>query len=201
VGNPKLPADAADAEIDFAQFLRLIERFGLSLAGLGVLGMIALVGTARSLQNRIGNSFATSAAVDAAPAVNASVPAPQGMRYQYPFSVIPSGIASAEELREAIGSDPEVAAHFADFDITRAQALTLDRDAAFYVSYRLHSGIFWTTEKIVVRRGEIVITDGTNFMRARSGSRLSLVPCLPVSSLEPTASEMNEADLVSDPRR
>jgi len=196
----ELPADAAVAEVSFARFLHFIQSAGLAIAGLGVFGLIVLAGTARSIQNRMARPFA-EAAVDAVPDPQQTAPAPRGMRYQFPFSVIPGGVQSADELREAIGSDPGVAAHFADFDFTRARMMTLDGDAAFYVSYRLDSGIFWTTEKILVRRGETVMTDGTSFLRARSGSRLSAVPCLPVSSLEPTAAEMNLADLASDPGR
>jgi hypothetical protein len=201
LGFPQLPPDASIAETNFSRLLRVIERAGASFVGLGFFGLIALAGTPRSLQNRMGSAAVTWSAVVAAPAVSPSVLAPQGMRYQYPYSVIPGGVSSIDELREAIGSDPEVAEHLADFDFTRAQMVKLDRDSAYFVSYRLESGVFWTTERIVIRRGEILVTDGTSFLRARSGSRLSSVPCLPVTSLEPTALEMNAADLTTAPAR
>ncbi len=201
LGIAQLPPDAAVAEVSFSRILRVIERSGLSIAGLGAFGLIVLAGTPRSLQKRLGDAIAASSSVAAAPGLGRSVIAPQGMRYQYPYSVIPGGVSSIEELRDAIGSDPEAAAHFADFDFTRAQIVTLARDTAYYVSYRLESGVFWTTERILVRRGEALMTDGTSFLRARSGSRLSEIPRLPLSSLEPTASEMNAADLTSDPSR
>ncbi len=168
-------------------------------AGLGIFGIVALAGMPRATQNRLGNAVVAASGFAAAPGLRPTLLAPPGMRYQYPYSVIPGGVSSKDEIREAIGSDPEVAAHLADFDFTRARLVILDRDAAYYVSYRLESGVFWTTERILVRRGESLFTDGKSYFRARSGSRLSTAPCLPVSSLEPTASDMNSADLASDP--
>jgi hypothetical protein len=199
LGNLQLPPDAAIAEANFSRILRVIECAGMFFAGLGIFGIVALAGTPRAVQNRLGNAVVAAAGLTAAPGLRPTVLAPPGMRYQYPYSVIPGGVSSKDEIREAIGSDPEVAAHLADFDFTRAQIVTLDHDAAYYVSYRLESGVFWTTERILVRRGESLLTDGRSYLRARSGGRLSSAACLPVSSLEPTASDINSADLASDP--
>ena len=192
---PRIPADAPSDEIYFARILRLIERAGVLLVGLGLFGVIAVAGTPRLIENHIRETFAARFAVSAAPDGKAAIPSRPGMRYRYPYSVIASGVSSIEELRDAISSDRVVSAHYADFDFARARVVTLDRDAAFYESYRLDSGVFWTTERIVLRRGESLLTDGRSFVRTRSGSRLSEVPLLPVSSLEPTAAEMNAAQI------
>jgi hypothetical protein len=188
---PNVSDDAPSDEIYFARSLRAIERLGVLLVGLGFFGIIAVAATPRAVQSRIRNSFVASTTASVAPDEKTSIPSRPEVRYQFLYAVIPGGASSVERVRDATASDPAVWAHFADFDFTRARVVTLDRDAAFYASYRLDSGVFWTTERIVLRRGELLLTDGTNFVRTRTGSRLSTVPLLPVSSLEPTAAEMN----------
>jgi hypothetical protein len=188
---PNVPDDAPSDEIYFARCLRVIERAGVLLVGLGFFGIIALAATPRALQSRIRSTLAARTAASAVPDERTSIPSRSELRYRYPYSVIPGGASSVEMLRDAIGTDRTVSAHFADFDFTRARVVTLDRDAAFYASYRLDSGVFWTTERILLRRGELLLTDGASFVRTRTGSRLSAVPLLPVSSLEPTAAEMD----------
>ena len=176
---PKLPPGASIPEANFSDALLVVERAGLSFAAFGFFGLVVLAGTTRMLQN--GLSIATVTAT--------------GAGYQYPYAVIPGGVRSVDEFHDAISADSQVASHYADFDFTRAQVVTLDCDSAYYVSYRLESGVFWTTERIFVRRGETLITDGASLVRARSGSRLSEVPRFPVSSLEPTASELDATDI------
>jgi len=192
---PKLPPGASIPEANFSDALRIVERAGLSFAALGFFGLAVLAGTTRMLQNSLSIATVTATAVAAERKLGPAVVAPRGSEYRYPYSVIPGGVRSVGEFREAIGANSQVAAHFADFDFTRARIFTLDRDSAYYVSYRLESGVFWTTERILVRCGETLVTDGASLVQARSGNRLSEVPRFPVSSLEPTASELNAADI------
>jgi hypothetical protein len=192
---PKLPPGASIPEINFSDALRVVERAGLSFAAFGFFGLVVLTGTTRMLQNGLSIAVVTETAVAAERKLGPAVLAPQGLEYRYPYSVIPGGVRSVDEFHDAISADSQVASHYADFDFTRAQVVTLDRDSAYYVSYRLESGVFWTTERIFVRRGETLITDGASLVRARSGSRLSEVPRFPVSSLEPTASELDATDI------
>ena len=192
---PKLPPEASLPEDNFSDALRVVERAGLSFAAFGFFGLAVLAGTTRMLQNGLSIATVTATAVAAERKLAPAVLAPQGLEYHYPYAVIPRGVRSVDEFREAISADSQIAAHYADFDFTRARVFTLDRDSAYYVSYRLESGVFWTTERIFVRRGETLMTDGASLVQARSGRRLSAVPRFPVSSLEPTASELDATDI------
>lgn len=193
LGISQLPPGASIPEANLLSVLRNVERTGLSFAALGFFGLIALAGMTRTVDKGLDISIGTSPAFAAAPRLSPTVLAPGGMESRYPYSVIPGGVRSVEKLREDINTDPKIAMHYEDFDFTRAHFLTLNRDSAYYVSYRLETGVFWTTERILVRRGEIILTDGASLARARSGGRLSEVPRFPVSSLEPTSSELNVA--------
>jgi len=101
-------------------------------------------------------------------------------RRLYAYSVIPGGVESTEELLAAARNDSVVAAHYADFNMERARVITLERDRAVYVSYRMGSEVFWTNRKISLHEGETLITDGTHEARARCGNRVSEVPQSPV---------------------
>ena len=192
---PQLPPGASIPEANLSDALRAVERAGLSFAALGFFGLAVLAGTTRMMQNGSSIADVTATAVAAERRPGPAVLAPQGLENHYPYSVIPGGVRSVDEFREAISADSQVESHYADFDFTRAQIVTLDRDSAYYVSYRLESGVFWTTERIFVRRGETLVTDGASLVQTSSGSRLSEVPRFPVSSLEPTASELNPTDI------
>src|SRR5688572_6581112 len=115
----------------------------------------------------------SAAALDDAPAV-------------YPYSIIPGGAQSTEELRRAIEKDPVVAAHFAAFDLSRTRVETLETPRVAYVSYRTGQDVFWTRKPVVIPAGERVFTDGTNTARVRCGNCLSESPG-PVSVDEPPA--------------
>jgi len=191
---PHFPPGANVVEVKFGKMLRVIEWAGASLTALGFLGIVAMAGTPRDQRNQYRIGLIPVARTTAPAEDSTATPPPSDTRSEYPYSVIPGGAWTVEDLRQAAESDPIVASHYRDFDFGHARVVPLDHDAAFYISYRLASGVFWTTERIRLRRGEIVLTDGTNFLRARSGGRLSEVPLLPVSSLEPTSSEMDSAE-------
>jgi PEP-CTERM motif-containing protein len=61
-----------------------------------------------------------------------------------------------------------------------------------FVSYRVGNRIYWTKNKTLVPRGEMLITDGTHFARTRCGNRISERPMGPVSPAEPTAKTLDE---------
>jgi hypothetical protein len=109
----------------------------------------------------------------------------------YPYSVIPGGVRSVQELRSAIAHDPLVAALFANFDLSRAYIARLARDREVYVSYRLGDHIYWTKKRLLLRAGETVITDGKHEARTRCGNRISETPVRPVSQNEPPSVAMN----------
>jgi hypothetical protein len=111
----------------------------------------------------------------------------------FPYSVIPRGVATVKELKGTLTRDPVVAAHYRGFDVSGARVVRAERSRAVYVSYRLGNLVFWTKNKMVVPRGEALITDGTHTARMRCGNRISDTPMAPVSKAEPAASKFDEA--------
>lgn len=106
----------------------------------------------------------------------------------YPFSVVPGGLYSAEELARSRRIDPVVARHYAGFGTNVAVQKTV-RDTYMYVSYRKEDKVYWTKGKHRIRHGEYVISDGQNFARARCGNRLSAVPQEPVMNADEPADD------------
>lgn len=103
----------------------------------------------------------------------------------YPYSVIPHGVRSADELQQALRHDATAAAHYADFLTNAARPIRLDRDRMAYVSYRIGNRIFWTSKKVALHKGETLLSDGEHLVRTRCGNRISEVPRLPVSPVQP----------------
>lgn len=102
-----------------------------------------------------------------------------------PYSVIPGGAHNAAELRSAIAHDPVVAMHYVLFDVSKTHVIRLDRDRVMYVSYRMGEHVYWTKKKLVLLKGEALLTDGEHLARTRCGNRLSDVAELPTSPREP----------------
>lgn len=115
----------------------------------------------------------------------------------FPFSVVPGGVDSPRELMNAIGHDPTVARHYADFDASAGRVVTLHQDLRAYVSYRIGGEIFWTKKPITLRKGETLISDGTIEARTRCGNRVSSTPQLPISTREPSP-EALDAPLIPE---
>jgi hypothetical protein len=111
-------------------------------------------------------------------------------RPMYPYSVIPGGVESAQELKYAVFHDPVVAGHYGDFDLTKARIVHLDRERAVYVSYRLGDRVFWTKKTLKLFKGETLISDGVHEARTRCGNRVSDTPAGPVSPQEPSPTAM-----------
>lgn len=115
-------------------------------------------------------------------------------RKVYAYSVVPGGVKSPDELAAARRSDPVVAAHFADFG-TNTRITTLQEDMYVYVSYRQGNKIYYTKKKHKVCKGELVITDGKNYARARCANRLSRVFKAPTLAFdEPSAPQFDYVD-------
>jgi hypothetical protein len=102
-----------------------------------------------------------------------------------PYSVIPGGVESARELDDAVHNDPVVAQHYSGFDAANSRIISLNRERAVYVSYRMGDQVFWTNRRLLLRRGETLITDGANEARTRCGNRISDTLQAPVSSNQP----------------
>jgi hypothetical protein len=94
----------------------------------------------------------------------------------YPYSVISGGVESAGELKIAMRFDPVVAAHYADFDLSRTRVERLTANRAVYVSFRSGDRVGWTSRRLTLRTGETILTDGQNAARTRCGNRITDVP-------------------------
>ena len=118
-----------------------------------------------------------------------SVSAPQTLprHVVYPYSVIPGGIQTPEDLRQVSEHDRLVGAHYAGFDFRNARILELDQPRLVYVSYRMGDKIFWTGRKISLRKGEKLVTDGKMTARTRCANQVSEKAQPAVSPAEPPA--------------
>jgi hypothetical protein len=122
----------------------------------------------------------------ASPAVSKGDPRPL-----FPYSIIPRGVGSIQDLRYALAHDPVAAAHYAGFSLARAHFVRAGKSRAGYVSYRLGNRVFWTKNKLPLQQGELLISDGQHTARTRCGNRVSEIPMAPVSPSEPTAEKLN----------
>lgn len=109
----------------------------------------------------------------------------------YPYSVIPGGVQSPQELRNAAAHDPQVAQLYANFDLSDARIERLTRDREVYVAYRYDNRIYWTKKRLLLHAGETVITDGKEMGRTRCGNRVSETPMQPVRQDEPPNAAAN----------
>jgi hypothetical protein len=114
-----------------------------------------------------------------------------GERRIYPYSVIPGGIASVESLRNIVEHNPEIARHLRDFDLQHAKVVQVTEPRAVYVSYKIGSNIFWTTKRLMLAKGESLVTDGARTLRGRCGNDVSDVAVEPTWEEEPPIAELD----------
>jgi hypothetical protein len=105
----------------------------------------------------------------------------------YPYSIIPGGAESSEELHKAVSMDPVVAEHYSDFNLATVRRVTLDAPKLMYVSYRVGNSVYWTKNKMLLPKGEAMLTDGKVMARTRCGNRVSIEPVRPNAPAEPAA--------------
>ncbi|MGZ8968754.1 MAG: PEP-CTERM sorting domain-containing protein [Telluria sp.] len=133
-----------------------------------------------------------NSALAAPGALAATAPAASTARRRvYPYSIIPGGVSGPDELARVIKTDPVVAAHYASFNVGAAKAYTVTTPRAVYVSYRKGDRVYWTAKKLMLAKGEVLLSDGQNEMRARCANRISDVPQLPVETNGPSESELD----------
>jgi hypothetical protein len=118
-------------------------------------------------------------------------------RLVYRHSVVPGGVFSDGELRAAMRNDPVVASHFTTLGRTRLRTEIVPHDRMVYVSYRKGDQVYWTRNKVLLRAGETILTDGRTQIRTRCGNCISDTPVAPVAVDEPEVVEFDA--LVADP--
>ena len=128
-----------------------------------------------------------------------SARAEQPRRVVYPYSLIPGGIHSVEELKNAIANDAVVSAEYASFRVAHARIIRLDRERTMHVSYRLGDRVYWTKRELKLAKGETLITDGDLTARTKCGNMIAetLMALSQVSANEPTAQALDTP--VADP--
>ena len=110
----------------------------------------------------------------------------------YPYSVIPGGVQTPEDLRQVSDHDRIVGGHYAGFDFRNARIVELDQPKLVYLSYRMGDRVFWTTKRINLHKGEKLITDGRMTARTRCANQVSESPQPAVSPAEPPAAKFEE---------
>ena len=110
----------------------------------------------------------------------------------FTHAVIPGGAYSPEELRDAFQRDAVVAAHYRDVDPRDMRLTTLSKGKAAYVSYRVGDRIYWTRNRVWIKPGESVLTDGTVEIRARCGNCISDTRG-EVAAVEPASGVLDES--------
>lgn len=119
----------------------------------------------------------------------AQIPAKRAV---YPYSVVPGGVQSPEELEQAAAHDKVVAAHYAGFDFKRARVIELKQPQLMYLSYRMRDKIYWTSKRIRLHAGEKVISDGKMIARTRCANQVSESAKNAVSPEEPPAEKFDQ---------
>ena len=94
----------------------------------------------------------------------------------YPFSVVPGGVYDSQELTDSYNRDPVVRKHYRNIRVEGVWTARTQRPILAYVSYRKGNTVRWTKHKVRIPRGELVLTDGTNVIRARCGNRIRQLP-------------------------
>jgi len=121
-------------------------------------------------------------------------------RLVYPYSVVPGGVSSADELREVAAHDATVAEHYAGFDYKVARVVEVDRPRLVYLSYRRGGQIHWTRKQASLHPGEKLITDGRITARTRCGNQVSVLPQANTLPDEPLIAELDRPDAVASGR-
>src|ERR1700730_18511028 len=116
----------------------------------------------------------------------------------YLYSVIPGGVASAEELRQAMDHDPVVAKQFAGFDFQRAHLVQISEKQSMHVAYRMGQKVYWTRKKVALHPGETLISDGKIVARTRCGNRIAMTPLGPPAMTEPADADLNQPLFAND---
>jgi hypothetical protein len=117
--------------------------------------------------------------------VAGSVDGSEATRPVYPYSVIPGGAFSAEDLVAAAQRDPVVAEHYRGIDLAELRVERVSEATVAHVSYRVDDQVFWTRNPVSLRPGEFVLTDGVNQIRARCGNRIAATPLGPTQAQDP----------------
>jgi hypothetical protein len=194
---------------DFDVGRRLVRRSGSSRRGglfaLRLSALLLLAGAVAfvckwpeltgiySVEEKLGH------ALDIAPPPDAPPTPVQSARLVYAYSVVPGGVADAADVRRAVAADAVVGEHYRGLNLARLTPAILRADTAAYVSFRKGDEVYWTTKKVRLAKGETVLSDGTNMVRARCGNRISDASMAHTAPQEPPEAELDTPLLPGGP--
>lgn len=92
-------------------------------------------------------------------------------RQVIPYSVVPGGVHSLDDLERAKGSGLLPS----DFDMSKVQFKLLDRDMDVHVTFMKDGKLHWSSRTIHVKAGEPVFTDGKYTILTRCGNLISFI--------------------------
>jgi len=119
----------------------------------------------------------------------------------YRYSVVRAGVYSDAEARTAASTDTSVRAHYKPVNLGKLTPVVLQRPMDRYVSFRRNNRIYWTSRRLHIPKGELLLSDGESLVRARCGNRLAdspQQPIVPASVEEPTDAELSSVEEGSD---
>jgi hypothetical protein len=111
---------------------------------------------------------------------------------------VPGGLLSVAQFRRSLRADAALAAQFPEFNFSRARFGYMSKDTCAFVAYRVAAKFGWTRHCIVLRKNEVVLTDGRYTLRARCGNLISgttKIPLLP----QPVQDEIDKTNTAPTP--
>jgi hypothetical protein len=184
--NPAVPSSRRS----YARKRRQRHRRGVGAGLVALVLLIAAVGTIVSSREETAPRVSAPDLGGATLAIGAGGESVAAARPVYRHSVVPGGVYTAEELGRAM-QDEVVAAHYGILDPGAIRAEVVAADRLAYVSYRKNDQVYWTRNKVLLTRGETILTDGVHEVRARCGNRISDTPGFPVAEIEPDQMEFD----------
>jgi hypothetical protein len=170
----------------------------LLLVVVGVAGVRWISGsTYRSTDQSNTSTSAQPLSLSALAGPSAGTITPHNRRTVYPYSVVPGGVTSPAELREAAAHDGTVAAHYAAFDYARGRVVEVSQPRLVYLSYRRGNRVYWTRKQASLHPGEKLLTDGNITARTRCANQVSVLPQAETSPEEPSMAELDRPDAVA----
>ena len=168
-----------------------IRPAGRSAAWLAILAVLAVAGGLTLRQRAPETGLATVRAIPPRTGMGLARSAAVPERLIYPYSIVPGGVATPQEVSEAVAADPVVKAHYQGFRMTKATAQTVEKARQVHVSYRIGNKVYWTKKKVRLAAGERVLTDGATTLRARCGNQVSEKAQHPTHPNEPTEAALD----------
>jgi hypothetical protein len=102
----------------------------------------------------------------------------------YGHSIVPGGVWNVDAVRD----NPIYKELGFNTDLTRS--FTLTQDQCVRTAYLRDGNVYWTKNCVWVRKGELIFTDGTYYIRARCGNLISLNPEGPTEEITVTDTEI-----------